>query len=68
MAKTKMPNPAEQAVQLLSVETCAERLGVSKAQVHRYIAAKALKTVRLGRRARRVAEPDLAAFINAHRV
>jgi len=52
----------QREVQLFTVDEVARRLSLSKASVYRLIARGSIRTVRVGR-ARRIALPDLEAFV-----
>jgi excisionase family DNA binding protein len=52
---------------LLTVQQAAARLGLSVGHTRRLIASGSLRVTRLGARAVRVAEDDLARFVDAHR-
>jgi len=56
------------APQLLSIQEVARRMALSIRSVRTLIALGKLPVVRVGSRAIRVAEADLAAFIEARRI
>jgi excisionase family DNA binding protein len=61
-----MSAPAASKTILYDVEQLAERLSASTKTVRRLIASGALPTVRIGRLVR-IAEADLAIFVERHR-